>query len=196
MGFRSNIGIISILVEDPSILPVSLIFFKATTVNNYVKLNWATASEINNNYFEIERSPDGIFFTTIERIKGFGNSNQKIEYQTFDYNPINGLNYYRLKQVDLDGTEEYFNIVTVDLSLSESGRLKLYPNPASEILHLTSNQEIQEINIFDLTGKVIMSMYVKETNFSFPVIQYERGTYIIQVHFVNGNTETARLIIR
>lgn len=84
-------------------LPITLLNFKCSYKNNHVYLEWATSSEINNDYFIIERSQDGIFYEDILRILGAGNSNQLIEYSSIDFNPLIGASYYRLKQVDFDG---------------------------------------------------------------------------------------------
>ncbi|HEY1038492.1 MAG TPA: hypothetical protein VGF30_03760, partial [Bacteroidia bacterium] len=89
-------------------LPIQLVYFTAEGLKNHtVQLKWQTASETNNNYFELQRSTDDLNFTDIARIDGAGNSNTLINYKYIDENPIQGNNYYRLKQVDFDGNFHY-----------------------------------------------------------------------------------------
>lgn len=97
-----------------SILPVELGYFKAELDDNIVNLHWITLSELNNDYFQIERT-NNYDFENIGKVNGFGTTILRQEYFFTDYNPLNGVNYYRLKQVDYDGKYEYSNIVYVRL---------------------------------------------------------------------------------
>ncbi len=100
-----------------SVLPIELLYFtgEKKSCNNNL-LIWATATETNNDHFEIERSSDAINFTKIKEIPGSINSLETKKYVYVDLNPESGVNYYRLKQVDLDGTYKYAPIVDVDNS--------------------------------------------------------------------------------
>ncbi|MGB4972746.1 MAG: hypothetical protein WBO32_08805, partial [Cyclobacteriaceae bacterium] len=91
-------------------LPVQLIFFKALVNGDGVDLNWATASELNFDYFSVEHSTSGEMYTTLAEITGSGNSLSRKEYFYRDFNPSSGVNYYRVKSTDYDGYTEYFNI--------------------------------------------------------------------------------------
>jgi hypothetical protein len=95
-------------------LPIELISFEGITKNGYNHLFWKTASESNNDYFTIEKTQDGINFTPIANINGAGNSNMVLNYDYIDYNIINTITYYRLKQTDYDGKYEYSNIIGLD----------------------------------------------------------------------------------
>jgi hypothetical protein len=196
MGFRSNTGIISIIIEDPSILPVTLIYFKAMPVGNSVRLEWVTDAEINNDYFEIERSKDGINFINIDRVAGSGNSNQRKKYVVTDFFPLPGTNYYRLKQVDFDGTTEYFNIVAVDIYSAEKSVLKLYPNPATDVAYLNANLPIQQVFVSDLTGRVILTMTGDQNDLSIQLKELVSGQYVVYVILQGGKTESARLMVK
>lgn len=94
-------------------LPIELLTFNGKLESNSVKLSWTTASEINNSYFEIEKSIDDNLFTHLVTINGAGNSNSLKSYSTYDDKP-NKINYYRLKQVDFDGNYTYSNIIAVE----------------------------------------------------------------------------------
>ncbi|RMG79584.1 MAG: hypothetical protein D6707_07885, partial [Bacteroidetes bacterium] len=102
---------------NPSVnpLPIELISFSAIANELTVDIQWETATEINNHYFVIERSKDGKNWEEVIRTPGAGYSNKPISYFEKDYAPYHGISYYRLKQVDFDGKETYFNIVPVEI---------------------------------------------------------------------------------
>ncbi len=117
-------------------LPVDLLYFKAENLNETAKLKWATASEINNDYFEIQKSIDGKNFNEIGRINGAGNSQQIIEYEFTDLDLEPGTNYYRLKQTDYNGEFSYSGIESILVRVADKFQLQLYPSPANDILFL------------------------------------------------------------
>lgn len=110
-------------------LPIELLSFEANFNVDKVDLRWITCSEVNNNFFTIERSKDALTWEDVLQTQGAGNSNVNIEYFESDYNPHEGVSYYRLKQTDFDGNFEYFNIVPVKVDLSDKGEMNLFPNP-------------------------------------------------------------------
>lgn len=116
-------------------LPISLIEFNAIKVVDAVQLTWITASELNNDYFTIERSLDGYSFEAIHQEPGAGNSNQWLNYEWYDHSPFDGINYYRLKQTDFDGSFTYSTLRMVDFSKTNSGNnawVNMYPNPSMD----------------------------------------------------------------
>lgn len=107
-------------------LPVELIFFSATVNNQkHVILNWATASELNNDFFTIERSIDGLTWEVVEFVNGNGTTPLRNDYNSQDVRPYSGLSYYRLKQTDFDGAFEYSNIVSVFIDGEEKSLIKV-----------------------------------------------------------------------
>jgi hypothetical protein len=95
-------------------LPVEFLFFTASLNNQkQVVLNWATASELNNDFFTVERSVDGLTWEVVDLVNGSGTTPLRNDYSTIDPRPYSGLSYYRLKQTDFDGTFEYADIVSV-----------------------------------------------------------------------------------
>jgi hypothetical protein len=94
-------------------LPIELLYFNAFPKNGWVELNWATASELNNNYFTVERSADGFNWEEVLQTPGAGTTTLQSNYTKFDTRPLSGLSYYRLKQTDMDGKFSYSNIVSV-----------------------------------------------------------------------------------
>ena len=105
-------------------LPVDLTLFSATVEEDKVRLNWTTASEKNNNLFEIEKSADGVNFEKLTSVAGAGDSDVKIDYHRYDERPFLGDNYYRLKQIDFDGKFEYSDIEVVRFNTSQ---IEIFP---------------------------------------------------------------------
>ncbi len=137
-------------------LPIELITFDAFTIDQQsVEIQWETASEINNDYFSIERSVDGQFWETIEEVNGAGNSNQNIQYETSDTDPHLGISYYRLKQTDFDGQFSYSDIRSVEI-LGETDGVRLYPNPTNHIVTVEGDQkELEDVKVYNLLGQDI-----------------------------------------
>jgi len=127
---RFTIGTINI-ASTP--LPIELLSFEANANEDKVDLKWITASELNNDYFTIERSTDAKNWEEAIITTGGGNSNQILEYFETDYAPLSGVSYYRLKQTDFNGDYTYSNIVPVkyDINNEEDGSINLFPSPVS-----------------------------------------------------------------
>jgi hypothetical protein len=142
-----------------TLLPVELLSFTAELTNsNYVELNWQTASEINNDYFSIERSLNDIDWKELIQIKGAGNSASLLSYIAYDTNTIVGISYYRLKQTDFDGQFSYSQIKTVKIVKSEVSQVSIYPIPTDNQITITGNKtEISQINIYNVFGQDVTS---------------------------------------
>jgi hypothetical protein len=110
-SFRPNI---KIALADPVALPIELLYFNVEKFGRYNHLTWSTASESNNDYFEIEKTNDGVDFYPITRVNGGGNSSIKIDYEYDDYTKDNDVNYYRLKQIDYDAKFTFSDLISVD----------------------------------------------------------------------------------
>ncbi|MES2381055.1 MAG: T9SS type A sorting domain-containing protein [Bacteroidota bacterium] len=173
-------------------LPVKWNNFTAYNNNNNTTLNWSTASEINNNYFEVERSLDAKNYTTIGKVKGNGNTNIISNYQFIDNTQVSTTVYYRLKQVDFDGKFTYSDIVKV----SNDNQLDVVvgPNPFSNEIKVTSNQNISAIEVIDVTGKVCFSSNPNSLNYSFKLDNMNNGVYFIRVN--NGEQTISKRIIK
>lgn len=96
------------------VLPIELLSFDGDKRNDEIMLNWSTATEVNNDFYTIEKSTDGTIFKTIGVVSGAGNSNNVINYQYADYNMFEGTNYYRLRQTDYDGKSKMSNVIAVN----------------------------------------------------------------------------------
>lgn len=103
------------IVESPPVgLPIELLYFEASVYEEYNHLTWSTASETNNDYFNLEKSIDGVIFDNLTTINGAGNSSYQLFYEYNDYDLTNSIFYYRLKQTDYDGKFKYHPIISVD----------------------------------------------------------------------------------
>jgi hypothetical protein len=135
-------------------LPIELVRFTSLCQDESVDLLWATASEINNDYFTIERGVDGVNFEAIGEVLGAGNSDQLKEYSWVDKAPFSGVNYYRLKQTDFDGQFSYSKLKAA--SCKGSVEFALYPNPVLDNVMLTSTSELRiKYEVITMDGRVV-----------------------------------------
>lgn len=141
-------------------LPVSLLSFEAKMKNQVVYIEWITASEINNHFFTVEKSANGIHFSDLVKVTGAGTTSSAMYYDATDKNPLRGTTYYRLKQTDFDGSYKYSDIIAVSNNNPiDSDAFRIYPNPAgSDNINIAASGEKDvNFNIFDLTGKKVYS---------------------------------------
>ena len=120
-----------------TVLAVSLTFLKAVAENNKVRLIWHTASELNSKYFEVQQSVDGNDFATIGVVRAKGSTTVPSDYSFLHANPLGGMNYYRLKEMDIDDNYHYSEIVTA--RINSKNTVFLYPNPVTEKLIIESS---------------------------------------------------------
>jgi hypothetical protein len=143
--------------KTTSPLPIELLSFTATKNNKVADIQWETATEINNDYYQVEKSKDGVNFESFNQVKGAGNSLSKLNYSIIDEKPYNGISYYRLKQVDFNGAFSYSKIESVDFNSSKDFSFDVYPNPNKGskfniAFEGTTNQEVLVV-VYDVTGK-------------------------------------------
>jgi lysophospholipase L1-like esterase len=181
-------------------LPVKLSRFTANLVGERVDLNWETASESNNSHFVIERSADNRDFKAIGKVKGKGNSSTKTQYSFSDKKPSPGKNYYRLKQVDLDGKSSFSQVIEV-MQRPAAHSIILYPVPATSVIHLkmvADKKETIAVSIFDRFGNVKGSFEKKldkgENVMNFPVSNLPTGNYLMQIK--GGSSISKRSFIK
>lgn len=143
-----------------TVLPVSLLDFTAQKAKDYVALTWGTASEVNSDYFAVERSVNGFNWQTIGTVKAHGNSTIRQDYKYLDENPYMGINYYRLRQVDADGHFAYSEIRTVDFT--NKWLVHIYPNPATDYLILEINSEKEDKGSISIQTSLGSTVFIKE----------------------------------
>lgn len=175
-------------------LPISLSNFTATNLNDQaVQLNWTTETETNNKVFLIERSTDGVTYTTIGQVAGAINSNTTLHYEWTDESPVKGNNFYRLKQVDLDGNSAYSNINVVSIGGAVSN-LSVYPNPVKDVLTIVNPKgvTIREVAVFNTSG-VVLSKLAPSTTGS---VQVQAGNWAAGIYLVKVITDQGSQIIK
>jgi len=145
-------------------LPITLLNFDAVKENGEIRIFWQTRSEINNNFFTIEKSNDAIKWHNIGNVNGAGNSNKIIDYEFYDTNTI-GIQYYRLKQTDYDGRFEYSKIISIEENTFEKQQIIASPNPVNKFVQIkTSEKSFQNVNI-KITNTLFQTV-IQTNNFS------------------------------
>ncbi len=197
-GFSSAPASYTIISE--SALPVELLYFTANSSDCKVTLNWATASELNNDYFEVEKSTDAVQWATIGKVDGNGNTNFRIDYSYADDILDNGTIYYRLKQVDFDGGTEYHKTVAIETQKCSNHSISAYPNPTQNILNVRIdklNWEDAHVTIIDASGKTIKSLSINNTytHTTLDVSSLSSGFYFLQINIGNLQTESIPFVI-
>jgi len=145
-------------------LPINLLSFNAVCENAKVNITWSTASETNNDFFTIQRSPDASSWEFVKSIPGGGNSNSTLRYSATDMDPLNGTSYYRLKQTNYNGQSEVFSPVSVICGEDKDRQsISYYPNPfTSEVVVglRNINYEKAVFAVYDLLGKKVYEMII------------------------------------
>jgi len=178
-------------------LPVLLSGFIAAVKNNVNALNWTTTSESNNSGFEIQRSVDGKDFITVDFVASKaaqGNSSAIINYTYEDKNAVSGTQYYRLKQIDLNGDFNYSEIKAVNLGLNEA-QVKIYPNPVSSALLLSVPAGLigSTYKVYNLLGKEILTGRVGDTT-EISVADLTPATYFIKISDKSKEVQSLKFI--
>ena len=168
--------------NDP--LPVNLLSFTGERkAKSIVELHWSTASELNNDRFEIQRSQNGHDFVTIGEVNGAGNSNQVLKYEFTDVEAPEETLYYRLKQIDYNGQYKYSEIVVIHKESSlQTGELSIYPNPVSGTVNLKfpEYKGDMQLEVFDMSGRKIYTTQVcDQYSININTQQWPEGVYMV-----------------
>ena len=184
-------------------LPVELLSFTAKKETKGVLLEWETATEVNNAFFQVERSLDGKVFDAISKVEGVGNSDITQSYQMMDKNPRTGINYYRLKQVDFDGDFEYHPIVSVDMAPIKEASLQLFPNPAIDKVNVFLPSSVEgpaDIAIYNAMGQLVKTTTIdlaKGNNTTdIDIQELAMGRYTLIVNYAGQRLTQAPLVIQ
>jgi hypothetical protein len=179
-----------------TVLPITLLNFTANmTDDKSVKLDWITSTEINNDYFTVEKSKDGITYEVVGIISGAGNSQSARFYNTVDIKPYDGTSYYRLAQTDYDGTTVHSKIVPVTV-ISDFDGLSIYPNPVEGNGYLSFNSSISSstVNmvIYDVSGRKVLQEVFQTSKglnkFELNTDNLPQGMYFLNIENGMGNS--------
>lgn len=178
--------------SESSSVPVELIAFRAFSEKQGIRLAWETASEIENKGFEVQRlQPGALDWERLGFLNGAGNTVETQYYQFWDKAPLNGLNYYRLKQIDFDGTFEYSNIIVIERNQLKTWNL--YPNPSTDVLYFDAPEVVPsyQIKIWNAQGQLLQNY--QTTSSTIALQQLVPGWYWVQISGANQQVEQAFL---
>jgi hypothetical protein len=176
-----------------STLPVELISFEARNLESQVELTWETAIELNNEGFEVYKSNDSKNWEYIGFRLGAGTTQEGQHYSFVDEIPQEGINYYRLKQMDFDGGFVYTDVVSIfNDKRTSTNPLKIFPNPVQSDLTVVNGQG--RMTIFNQLGQPLNQFVISENHQAFDLSHLPKGNYIIQVEHRNGLKEMQRFV--
>ncbi len=188
----------ALLNSASSILPVELTSFIGRPKIKTIDLLWVTASETDNDYFAIEKSSNGVDFEEITQVDGRGTTTSLNNYNWTDQSPNDGMNYYRLRQVDYNGDKSYSKIIVIEFQADRS-EIQIYPNPTNKELNINLPENWDDetsIVIYDSYGKLIKSFTSSSGSLTVPVDNIPVGYYrllamnksrILNTSFVRSN---------
>ncbi len=182
-------------------LPVELVSFTAQEEDGFrVKLDWRTFSEVNFKYFEVEHSLDGFSWrNSIGQVAGRGNADFGEQYNLLHSTPSRGMNYYRLKMVDWDGSLQFSDVVSARIEMPVAYQPTIYPNPTFGDISIQmpyDREEKASLIVLDMTGKVVLDLGIlpsDEYEITIPTANLPAGVYLLQ-HSFNGITSVQKII--
>ena len=177
-------------------LPIELTKFNATQTDKFQStLTWQTASESNNQGFQIEKSLDGSVFKNIGFVKGVGNSNVSKDYDFRD-NDFSKSAYFRLKQVDFDGKYSYSATVYVEKSHAGKVKTLIYPNPSIGKFYVDHATDFKNITVFSLTGQAVFNQNINDSERTeIDISNLSTGLYFVRLSDNKGHIETKQVKI-
>lgn len=187
-------------------LPVELTSFTGKIINTKAQLNWTTASEKNNNFFTISRSNDGVNYVQLAQVQGRGTSTIKMEYGYLDNTPVKGINYYRLKQTDMNGSSKNFQPIAVEIGnmgKNNSSEIAAYPNPFKDLFTLKvyckEEKGNAQLKLSDKQGRLVQFQEVKLVEgpnfFIFNALTaIPQGIYLLSVKQNDGSSSNLKVV--
>jgi len=184
-GFFFTLGSVN-LTATP--LPIKLLNFEVEKNSDNLVSKWESSSELNNAYYSIHKSLDGVNWIFVEDISGAGNSNTNLRYNSIDTNPFNGLSYYKLSQTDFDGQVTELGVRKVVFEFTASVSINIYPNPSKGIVNIKSNISLTgEIVIRNSIGQLLQrNSIVESMNKQIDLSGFPKGVYFIEFLY-SGN---------
>ncbi|MCF2447753.1 T9SS type A sorting domain-containing protein [Dyadobacter sp. CY345] len=183
-------------VGSENALPVTLTDISVQNENQTAILKWSTTNEVNSDKFEIEHSFNAKIWQNIGVANAAYNSNSVINYQFVHNNPVQGINYYRLKMIDRDATFAYSKII--DFELIKKASLTLYPNPVSKKVYLKSDSlfGIKQVELIDNLGQIVTKVELYNSTNGIDVSNLSEGSYLVKVELSNGLLEMHRILLK
>lgn len=187
----------------PIVLPIELTSFSGKPYGKSNIIEWSTASEINNDYFTVEKSNDGIDFEILTTVKGAGMSSETKNYVVTDQNPFSSITYYKLKQTDYNGKFTYSDIIAIENSYEGHAVSNIYPNPTNSDIYFdffTPTSGAINIQVLDYTGRIVLEENVTvvegKTNLNTKIGELSKGIYSLKVTFNKTGYRSVNKIIK
>lgn len=175
-------------------LPIVLLDFEVAKTNKNAELSWTTISESGNDFFAIERSANGRVFNEINRVAGAGDSQISLDYKSIDTRPLAGVSYYRLRQVDLDGTTAFYGPIAFHNNENDN-KPTVFPNPAQNEIYLRNIPSgLSQMKVVNQNGQVVFTVEADQAlSNRLDVSQLPDGIYFL-CYFVSGKWEQIRFV--
>ena len=171
--------------SDNSYLPISLLSFNAKIKNQMTLLEWVTGSEIDNDYFTIERTSNLLEWESIGDIKGAGNSNALLQYSIMDEKPLSGISYYRLKQTDFDGKFTYSDVISINNENGKSIENISISNGNLNVLVNSVSTSPFKAEVYSISGQLVytaqFSSSSTDNTITIPLLGVKRGLYVLRI---------------
>lgn len=175
-------------------LPITLISFSGLCNDGKVQLNWETASEKNNEAFQVEKSKDAVNWSILAEVKGSGTSNVISRYTYTDTKPDTKATYYRLQQTDINGEATYSNIISVTNCDNHQSSIVIYPNPTADGVFISSDDFTNTTyELSDIKGSVLSRGKLSGQQTFIPLAQLAAATYIIKINPDNNAIKTFKI---
>jgi hypothetical protein len=177
-----------VILYNPNLhfLPVSWLSFDGKVTEEGTDLTWKTASEVNSDYFLVQYSTDGVAFKDLAKVKAAGQSQEILEYKFLHVELKSSVSYYRIKQLDYDGTSDFSKTITITNNLDYQKKNHFYPNPSNGLI---SFEQQANIIVRDITGKIVL--VARNASQNLDLRQLEDGKYFIEL---DGKSEQLILI--
>lgn len=178
-----------------NVLPVRLVQFNARKEAGTALLSWTTANETNSRHFDVERSTDGQIWKTLGAVAAAGESSTAANYTFPDPAPARGINFYRLKMIDLDATFSYSGIVSLEFDAAEeAAEIAAYPNPATQQLKIRNSERVKTLSLVSLSGKPVVETG-SLTEAGIDLQHVAPGIYVLALTLHDGSRQTQRIVI-
>ncbi len=194
LGSLTNTGT-AITVTRTVILPITWGTFDASAVNNTVQLSWTTLQESNSSHFFVQHSTDGKQYTDLGSLPARGNSPTPSSYSFTDPAPdLNHTNYYRIEEVDLDGKGTYSSTKAVNFKSGTAVAVRISPNPTTDVLQITVQQNDISIMVTDLSGRTLQVMKLEPGYHETSIRNYAPGIYQLTIYQKQNRIDAQKIL--
>jgi hypothetical protein len=187
-----TLGTLSILGSNTISLPVTYLYFNTKVVKDKVAIEFATTSEENNDFFQIERSRDGISFDAFDRLASNAGRGGEPVYKLVDNTPYAGINYYRIKQVDTDGKFSYSKVSAVDFNAKID--FIILNNRTYDVIEINSSKESYDLELYNTSGQLMKNLKGLSANQTISLSDFNDGAYILRL--IAGNEVVTERVVK